>query len=931
MPTKIRRCLYLGLGGTGMNALLHTKKMFIDTYGEVPPMVAFLGIDTDGGAYNNTLPSKYGTVRLEPNEQLPIQVDLPRPIYEANMEKLEWFPKENLYALSKMTDGAGQIRSNGRFALWFNVKPVTNKIKQRWADIHDAVNLDNGRYQLLPGKTEIHMVFSVCGGTGCGTFINMAYILRKHLSPAGEGRLIGYGVLPDVFETMRPTAMPNVKPNAYGAIQDLDWLMHFDLQSKSVHVDNLNDPVETNVQPFDAFMFIDNKNNHGDTYNDIDQLCEMISLSLVTASGELASASASTVDNVAKEIAAGDMDILDKRAWASGMGVAEIKFDGERLFHLYALKAAQALARKLLSSQMDVNNLVNQWIDSPEVNIRENNGQDNVIDFMLPKSPRYPLADIEDRENPALESREWLRVVAEEANDVKTYVERVRELSARVNNQVDKLVADHINQEGGVRMTREILETVISQIDVFLGEMTQEQTAINDRQQAFEAQLTGAENALRSYKKPFFGKNAMEDKVNDVIMAALNVAVNKREAVRRTAAISFYNGLKGYIEGYLRRLKNLTDALETLIRQLGAKVAEQENIMASAPLTFQIDLTANYVSSVVVNTENLLVPDFARSINVMGRKGNILDLDGCDVSQLETFFMQYAETTAEAGKWKNVNIEGVLEEMYKNNPDSVKRIVHMAIDKSEPLLSFSYQAHGHVPLKEAENYFYIGVEDKTKSLLINEHLVESMLKTTTMPDFVSIGSPNSIVFYRQVGVIPPYIISAVESYKDKYEDHRRKVNCHFDTIIQARMRSEHYSLFPSERDDDTMELWVKSLIFGFIRNNEGTYQYYDEENGDILDDYWVTLAANDERAEAFKAFRQVARTDVHDQLVKKINEKRSNMGDEAFNELIAKVKAGYLDMFILNGRITKELLKAKGYEDHRKQMEDEVAYVKNEL
>ena len=36
MATKIKRCLYVGLGGTGMNALLHTKKMFIETYGEVP-------------------------------------------------------------------------------------------------------------------------------------------------------------------------------------------------------------------------------------------------------------------------------------------------------------------------------------------------------------------------------------------------------------------------------------------------------------------------------------------------------------------------------------------------------------------------------------------------------------------------------------------------------------------------------------------------------------------------------------------------------------------------------------------------------------------------------------------------------------------------------------------------------------------------------
>ena len=62
MATKIKRCLYIGLGGTGMKSLLHTKKMFIETYGEVPPMIGFLGIDTDGGEYKKELDSKYGSV-----------------------------------------------------------------------------------------------------------------------------------------------------------------------------------------------------------------------------------------------------------------------------------------------------------------------------------------------------------------------------------------------------------------------------------------------------------------------------------------------------------------------------------------------------------------------------------------------------------------------------------------------------------------------------------------------------------------------------------------------------------------------------------------------------------------------------------------------------------------------------------------------------
>lgn len=75
MATKIKRCLYVGLGGTGMNSLLYTKKSFIDTYGEVPPMIGFLGIDTDSGQYKKELSTNSGDpVLLTPKEQMPVCV-----------------------------------------------------------------------------------------------------------------------------------------------------------------------------------------------------------------------------------------------------------------------------------------------------------------------------------------------------------------------------------------------------------------------------------------------------------------------------------------------------------------------------------------------------------------------------------------------------------------------------------------------------------------------------------------------------------------------------------------------------------------------------------------------------------------------------------------------------------------------------------------
>ena len=131
MAKKIKRCLYIGLGGTGIKTILQTKKRFIDTYGEVPPMIGFLGIDTDGGEYSNKLLSVRGEeIKLDRNEQLQLLAPGAVKFYKNHKSDFSWVPECNLNAISMPRDlGTGQLRSNGRFAFTMNkeiVKLVTN-------------------------------------------------------------------------------------------------------------------------------------------------------------------------------------------------------------------------------------------------------------------------------------------------------------------------------------------------------------------------------------------------------------------------------------------------------------------------------------------------------------------------------------------------------------------------------------------------------------------------------------------------------------------------------------------------------------------------------------------------------------------------------------------------------------------------------------
>lgn len=44
---EFRRMVLIGLGGTGQKILVQVKRLFLDTYGVIPPSVKLLCLDTD--------------------------------------------------------------------------------------------------------------------------------------------------------------------------------------------------------------------------------------------------------------------------------------------------------------------------------------------------------------------------------------------------------------------------------------------------------------------------------------------------------------------------------------------------------------------------------------------------------------------------------------------------------------------------------------------------------------------------------------------------------------------------------------------------------------------------------------------------------------------------------------------------------------------
>lgn len=910
MATKIKRCLYVGLGGTGMNALLHTKKMFIDTYGEVPPMIGFLGIDTDGGAYKKSLRSNKGDeIILDPTEQLPILVKRARPIYDVNKEAFSWIAEENLYALTSMELGAGQVRTNGRFAFTVNYDDLTRKVETALAQITNAHIINNDKYELLGANTEIHMVFSVCGGTGCGTFINMAYLLREK---APMCKLTGYAVLPDVFKHMSNSGMAKVAPNAYGAIEDLDYLMHMGIGSKPVKLDYINESYEIKDRPFNSVIFIDNKNDRGDTYTHVDELSEMISLALVTSAGELSSASASVSDNIEKNIREGAMDIENKKAWAAGMGVCEIIYRGQDLSDIYAIKSAINMIERFFNSCQDANLIANNWIDSPNVNIRENNNYDHVIDYICDKNPKYELT-VNDYGNPKPEVEQNLNINKIKDEDINN---KINALVSRVRTELRSLIQEQINQECGVSTAKNVLDAIDDQVDIYLGEMNKEKEDFLSREPMLQSALDTACADLSEYDGKFFkSKSKIDDLANDVSDACRALGTCKLEITRRTAAITVFNNIKGILAEAKRKISLISESLMAVRRDLDTQLARIQNNIGKAPATFQIDLAQNSLNSVVLEPDEIQIPEFVKGLKLEGKVYGFTELSN---EEIEAAILKYTKKLHTAKVWKDTGIDDILDKM---DPDEFERITKMAIEKAMPLFRFDYR--GHMPKERPQDSFFVGVPNKKSNRLFKNDYFKSQLTGTMDVDFASIGVNDRIIIYRQVGVVPAYTISALPDYQKEYEQCR--VDCHYDANLETRMKREDFSVKPKKAsDEDLLDLWVKGFIFGLVKNENGEYYFQSQENGDALDDYWVKLG--EYRDEAFDQFRTY-KTSVRKEFTEIIDNKVTSMGATAIKEIIDDAKAKYYDKYS-QINMTKDEVKKKGFEKIRELITSELNHVK---
>jgi len=346
----VRPTLIVGIGGTGAAALQQARLRFHQFMGRSCSWVALRAFDT--APQENRTPAPL----VENTEFIYLGgFDAQSVIHDVIGGRLphysEWLPP--WLTFQQVASGAGGIRPIGRLCYFYQHELVKNAADLALKSILDksaaTQHLQEAGVRVdLEAGIDIHIVGSLCGGTGSGIFLDLAYDLRRwakqHTNK--EVKVIGHLVLPEAFRNL-PVAMRSLEANCYAALQELDHFMNAS-RERAWRVEYEPQHVEVDQgAPFSTCYLLSGLQKGGGI-EDIDGLTSMIgeALFLLTAT-EMGQEAEKGATNTSQQ----QRITIDERHRAccySSYGLLGIEIPSELLGHSLGASLAQDMKHRLM-------------------------------------------------------------------------------------------------------------------------------------------------------------------------------------------------------------------------------------------------------------------------------------------------------------------------------------------------------------------------------------------------------------------------------------------------------------------------------------------------------------------------------------------------------------------------------------------------------
>ena len=886
MAIKLKKTLYVGLGGTGVSALLKVKKCFVDSYGEVPPMIGFLAIDTDGAASNKSVTSnRGGIIKLDPTELLVCTVRGALSVYNANPKTYDWVPSKNVDKLSSIQGGgAGQVRSNGRFIAYYNNQKIKSNIQAVVTKIHQLIPQES-KYEVdtniggVEYPANVNVFASIAGGTGSGMLIDVLSIIRDALNEKAQAfKLYPWIVLPEVFRAMNQgPSMANVLYNAYGALRSLDYIMHYDTNTPAINFgySKVNEPL------FDYAYIINNTNQAGVSFNTLEDLIDVVAKSAFLPANKMGDDLASPFDNIVAQKMGGTYDILNKKAWAASASSAELIYDSQAVGRALAYTTITQLCESMLQSPADGSTDANAFFDDQNVMIRENNGRDDIINALLSPAPVYSLQI--DENTTEFDINSYIENNCGQTQLEVSLKDALEKKLATTNSYFEKYISEIMSRpQGKVDAAIKFMTSLSDIIAICKGEMEkegQDYRALNSVPTQWGAML----NAVKVKGIESLWKKIDEEAVEILQNKLVEAVMNRREEIRRSWAIKFYTTFEETIKQKLQKV----ESLKAILIQIGKDntrnlLAEQHESQSKSK--FQIYLhEGDVIKASQHNIDDVVKTNFVQFLN-----DGVSPWLGQSQEYVENKLWNFAKESPSVKLAVNTNIDEILNNLPEEKVKSY--LEHLKV-LAAPLWTYNTQGFNNTNL-QLDRFVIVGVGNRDSSILSQNDAYKTYFDTNgNKTSFASTNQEDRVYVLVVEDLLPIYAVNNFSSYQRDYEDKIARgfmMANYLDEKLNNRMNSENFNVIPTIETDDVLQYWVWGFVFDYIHYDSTDNQYWirSKSRGDALRKYRFNLSH--QRDVAFDIFKSER---LYKEVEDGLNRQIAKNGRQPIEDKIAGIKA----------------------------------------
>lgn len=198
-PAEYRPAVFIGVGRTGAQTLMRLHQRLDEVLGDLDriPCLQMLLIDTDSQSLGQATEAE-SAAAVRGRDTLVMPLRPPHEYRPKSEQLLEWLSRRWLYNIPRSLSTEG-FRPLGRLALVDHSDKLIERLRNAIGIATDAESLapstENAGIPFQSGPPRVFIVASTAGGTGSGTALDLAYVVRELLVEQGLSDDAVYGIL----------------------------------------------------------------------------------------------------------------------------------------------------------------------------------------------------------------------------------------------------------------------------------------------------------------------------------------------------------------------------------------------------------------------------------------------------------------------------------------------------------------------------------------------------------------------------------------------------------------------------------------------------------------------------------------------------------------------------------------------------------------